>query len=618
MQPYYYSRLALFLSFNNLNLDLSIGKSETSEQREKASRNQGKLTNAEEVYQECRDKWCEESDEILLPAKSDFLKMALRVVQFQQTLYKATAKKGEALSPVIQAMQETLEAGDASWADVDYAAHRANVEAEGGDHAEVRAKKIQEDLKNGGRRRNSSRGGNRYSDDEESEEMVSFNRKAKQVEKEMKHMDEEQFNGALDRLEGRIDDAPRADKKAMTARIEKLEAAYKKQSKKDSGSRSRGGSTASNGGGMDISHIPPEHLATLRGDPSLAAEFDRIYGPGASKAILKGHGGGDGGDTKRKKPKPEHVDMLLNNPSLVAKFDQIYGPGSGDELLRRTGHGQEDKPAVDPRIPPEHVQKLKDNPHLSSEFDRIYGPGTADSILGTEGGGEDEVLTLTLDPSQAPQAPDLPVINGIEVKQSHVDMLTKNPELGSKFDQFYGPGAAQQVLAQLSGGAGAPTGEDDILNMLGNTMNEGASKQEARERAVSDARDDYKSKRAQAAAVKPKKQPSEKHVQMLRENPSFAAKFDAVYGEGVADSILNNDIMESDTYREGAMPQMFPDNSGGRPSTISPLNLGKLGEASGGGDDAEQSNSPRTLKWVKENETRAAMGLKPKPHPAKK
>ena len=60
------------------------GKAETNEQREKSNRNQGKLANAEEVYQACRDKWCEECDDILIPAKSDFLKMALRVVQFQQ------------------------------------------------------------------------------------------------------------------------------------------------------------------------------------------------------------------------------------------------------------------------------------------------------------------------------------------------------------------------------------------------------------------------------------------------------------------------------------------------------------------------------------------------------
>ena len=78
------------------------GKAETNEQREKSNRNQGKLANAEEVYQACRDKWCEECDDILIPAKSDFLKMALRVVQFQQTLYKATAKKAEKLGAVIE------------------------------------------------------------------------------------------------------------------------------------------------------------------------------------------------------------------------------------------------------------------------------------------------------------------------------------------------------------------------------------------------------------------------------------------------------------------------------------------------------------------------------------
>ena len=449
-------------------------------------------------------------------------------------------------------------------------------------------------------------------------------------------MDEDQWNGALDRLESRIDDVrSKKDRKAMKNKIADLDDLWQKKQKKgrarggstgsQSGSRSRGGSTASNGGGFDISQVPPEHLATLRGDPSLAAEFDKIYGPGASKAILKGH---TESETGKKKPKPEHIDMLLKDPSLVAKFDQIYGAGAGEELLRRTNA----KDPVDPNIPAEHVQKLRDNPHLASEFDRIYGPGTADSILGTTT-AEDEVLELCLDPSQAPQAPDLPVVNGVEVKQAHVDMLTNNPDLAPKFDQFYGAGAAAQVLQQLSGGSDPtpPPQEDDLMNMVGGGVNEGAAQQDARERAKSDAVDEYNAKR-QAAAAKPKavrkKEPTEKHIQMLRDNPSFAAKFDQVYGEGVAEEILsegaeNAAIMTSDTYREGDVaPPMFPDSTAhARPSSISPLDLGKIGgdgETGAGDDDAENSNSPRTVKWRKENETRAAMGLKPKPHPSKK
>ena len=113
------------------------------------------------------------------------------------------------------------------------------------------------------------------------------------------------------------------------------------------------------------------------------------------------------------------------------------------------------------------------------------------------------------------------------------------------------------------------------------------------------------------------------HVKLLKEKPSFAPKFDQVYGEGVAEEILNEDaaLMVSDTYREGDVaPPMFPDSGGGaRPNNISPLDLGKIGaEGAAGADDSEASNSPRTVKWRKENETRAAMGLKPKPHPSKK
>ena len=108
--------------------------------------------------------------------------------------------------------------------------------------------------------------------------------------------------------------------------------------------RGRGSSSAGSQQ-VDVSHVPPAHQEKLRANPSLASEFDRIYGAGASEAILYPGGGGGGAKKKGKKPKPEHIQMLLDNPDLVGKFDKIYGEGAGEELLRRTGHGQEEAPA---------------------------------------------------------------------------------------------------------------------------------------------------------------------------------------------------------------------------------------------------------------------------------
>jgi len=62
---------------------------------------------------------------------------------------------------------------------------------------------------------------------------------------------------------------------------------------------------------------------------------------------------------------------------------------------------------------------------------------------------------------------------------------------------------------------------------------------------------------------------------------------------------------------------------------VSPLDLSKVGGSKGpvaalkiggggGGGNPEHSDSPRTVKWRKENETREHMGLKPKVHPALK
>jgi len=40
----------------------------------------------------------------------------------------------------------------------------------------------------------------------------------------------------------------------------------------------------------------------------------------------------------------------------------------------------------------------------------------------------------------------------------------------------------------------------------------------------------------------PKKQPTQEHIQMLLKKPSFAPKFDAVYGKGTAATCLKGEV----------------------------------------------------------------------------
>lgn len=586
------------------------GQSITKQQQEHLKRNNEKLKDAKQVYDDLRDKLCEQCDDILLPRKHDFLKLALRVVQFQQTLYKQTAKKGEPLNGVVSTMQNVLEKGEQHWADTDFASHKKEVIAKGADRNDSR---VNEDENHRGR------SGSHH----EEKDLDHFMQYADALEDDLRNIDEDEYEKELDRLEQIMMDAPRSDRREMKSRLRAIEdawGAYQQNGSQEEPRQDQGhscGNSASSDNNFDISRVPPEHVQTLRKDPSLAGEFDRIYGPGASSAILQG---GSDTQSKKLKPKPEHMDMLMNNPELAPKFDEIYGEGSAKELLRRTG-----KESKIDKIPPEHVEKLKSNPQLASEFDRIYGPGTADEILGKQD-EQGQLMELTY-AGYEPEEPTPPtlategplIVNGKEVQPKHIEMLANDPSLSGKFDEFYGPGASQQILSSVQGEAAGC----NIEAMDPNYQQENHC-QETKAQAV-------ESYQAQRQAASPRhstgrnagrKQPSEKHIQMLRDNPSFAPKFDQVYGEGAADACLGE---PEDTYRGGDPGPMFPSEKAAKPDSVSPLDLSKIsgpgkGPVAGGHADAdpEDSGSPRTQKWRKENETREAMGLKAKAHPSKK
>jgi len=99
-------------------------------------------------------------------------------------------------------------------------------------------------------------------------------------------------------------------------------------------------------------------------------------------------------------------------------------------------------------------------------------------------------------------------------KQKHIDMLLENPSFAPKFDVAYGEGAAEEILKAAGITVGNPQAEADTH--------------------------------------KKDKKPSEKHIKMLLENPSFATKFDVAYGTGAADAILQEQTLAADQTQEDA------------------------------------------------------------------
>jgi len=307
------------------------------------------------------------------------------------------------------------------------------VEADGGDVNVQRMRKLLrsrrgENTDRDRDRRRRAKGG------DESKELVQFMRKADDLEEDMCDMDEGEFESAISRLSKKLGNASASDKKAMRRKIEDLEEAF--------GGKRRGG--GGGGGGarkqlavssafdddedddVDISMVPEAHRQKLREDPSLAGDFDKKYGRGASAKILRG-----GGSRKAASPPVDQFDLMnMSSPTHTpaAKVDISH-------------------------VPAEHAIKLRQNPSLAGDFDKRYGPGTADAILAPAPQAQ---AALTMGSSE-----ESITLNGLVVKPEHVDMLLNNPSLGDKFDQHYGAGAAIQLLKMK--GISQPAIEDDLF-----------------------------------------------------------------------------------------------------------------------------------------------------------
>ena len=82
--------------------------------------------------------------------------------------------------------------------------------------------------------------------------------------------------------------------------------------------------------------------------------------------------------------------MLRNDPSLAPEFDRIYGTGASASLLATVA------PEVSFNVPPDHVAKLRQDPSLGPRFDAKYGAGASQYYLGsTQSQMPEPMLTLT-------------------------------------------------------------------------------------------------------------------------------------------------------------------------------------------------------------------------------
>ena len=138
------------------------------------------MRDAEEAYINLRDKIGADSDEVLLGAKAEFMAHLITVIQFQQQMYKKSAKRGEKLDSVLEQCGEAQKQKPKWWGDIDFATHKDRVEEDGGDDNARRSKQIKKEGRDRGgrnradsrddRRRRGRRKGDRRSDDDDDDE----------------------------------------------------------------------------------------------------------------------------------------------------------------------------------------------------------------------------------------------------------------------------------------------------------------------------------------------------------------------------------------------------------------------------------------------------------------
>ena len=136
------------------------------------------------------------------------------------------------------------------------------------------------------------------------------------------------------------------------------------------------------------------------------------------------------------------VDSLLANPEKADGFDQVFGKGRAEEVLAGRDPQPEPKANKSPQmadyeeIPQKAIDSLLANPEEAGGFDQVFGKGRAAEVLAGR------------DPQPEPKANKSPQMADYEgIPQQAVDSLLANPEKASGFDQVFGKGRAEEVLA---------------------------------------------------------------------------------------------------------------------------------------------------------------------------
>ena len=87
-------------------------------------------------------------------------------------------------------------------------------------------------------------------------------------------------------------------------------------------------------------------------------------------------------------------------------------------------------------IPQQAVDSLLANPDEAGGFDQVFGKGRAEEVLESR------------DPQPEPKANKSPQMADYEeIPQKAIDSLLANPEEAGGFDQVFGKGRAEEVLA---------------------------------------------------------------------------------------------------------------------------------------------------------------------------
>eukprot|EP00658_Telonema_sp_P-2_P080079 TRINITY_DN7899_c0_g1_i4.p1 TRINITY_DN7899_c0_g1~~TRINITY_DN7899_c0_g1_i4.p1 ORF type:complete len:766 (-),score=208.64 TRINITY_DN7899_c0_g1_i4:114-2411(-) len=570
-----------------------LEKLEKTTDQKSIRRNQDKLAAATAEYEKISRPIAREMDSHLVAQKTEYSKLVVRVMQFQQAYFKQAFNSCDLLA-IMDCLRDLVESN--AW---------EPGEAE-------RLRKAEQHALNGGATRHESSEEEFDSSDEDiktsaapnrkdrsNPSVVAFNKLADDLEEMFwggrtpRERDLTAMKDAMYELNSKLLGCPKSNRKELRARIDGLDLKWKqavdvhmklgltqdqplytggiqKQTPNNLMVPTQPQQQPQPVQGIEVSSLPVEHLDMLRNDPSLAPEFDQMYGDGAAAQVL--------GIAPRPVaaveilPSEDHIQMLRNDPSLAPKFDNFYGPGAAERMLEQQGAPVSQPGSV---IPPEHAEMLYTDPSLAEEFDRIYGDGASAQVLSQP---RPEVI--------------------FNAPPEHVSKLRADPSLAGRFDGKYGAGAAQYYLGGEVAAQNPSVAAQPGLNMQAGTLMEGEINAARAEQAKQAAIAQYQQKRHEASPRSPEStphlmdellQPSpaqpqpappdtydpasvpqenmlgcydslpvypppegqqapqppaepapQEHVDMLLNDPSFAEQFDEVYGSGTSAYYLQN------------------------------------------------------------------------------